>query len=140
MTKVMKKNAKKKVSEKELHALASKAMDEFKAEAKKRHEIARRLYERQDDETQEALDRMTTLLVRIAKRHMWVGVGKQGDKIVFTIPEETVYHNMFYMAVEILKDLAQMDVKIAGFDFPRDVCADCHVPIKPAKAKKKVKS
>jgi hypothetical protein len=125
---------KSKVNEDKLRELGKKAMDDFSAEAKARHTKAKRLYDKQDSDTQEALDRMTTLLTRIAKRHMWVGLGA-GDKIVFTIPEETIYHNMFYMAVEILKDLGEFDVKVAGFHFPKDLCASCHKELKPSKKK-----
>lgn len=129
---VKKKNA---VSESELRKHAQKAMDDFTVEAKARFDKAKKLYDRQDFDTQDALDRMTTLLCRIARKNMWVGVGKRGDRIVFTIPEETVYHNIFYMVCEILKDLAQMDVKVAGFEWPRDMCAECHRDLKPSKKK-----
>lgn len=133
---VAKKKSKNLVSESELRKLGEKAMEDFTAEAKARYNKAHRLYAKQDDATQDALDRMTTLLCRIARKHMWVGVGKKGDRVVFTIPEQTIYHNMFYMSVEILKDLAQMDVKIAGFDF-HGLCAECHRELKPAKKKVK---
>lgn len=135
MAKVAKKKPKKAVSESELHKLAEKAMEDFKSEAKARYDKAQKLYKKQDADTQDALDRMTTLLCRIARRHMWVGVGKKGDRVVFTIPEETIFHNMSYMAVEILKDLAQMDVKVAGFDF-KNLCMECHTELKPTAKKK----
>lgn len=138
MTKVTKKKPKRTMSESELQKQATRVMADFTAEAKARYDKAKKLYDKQDADTQEALDRMTTLLCRIAKRHMWVGVGKVGDRVVSEIPETVIYHNMFYMAVEILKDLAQMDVKVAGFEMPSTLCAECHTELKPSK--KKVKS
>jgi hypothetical protein len=134
VTPVKKKGAKK-VSEVELRKLAEQAMADFTSESQARKDKAQKLYDKQDSETQDALDRMTTLLCRIAKRHMWVGVGKKGDRIVMTIPETTIYHNMFYMSVEILKDLAQMDVKVSGFEMPSTLCAECHTELKPSKKK-----
>lgn len=132
----VKKKAKgKTVSESELRKLGEKAMVDFTAESQARYDKARKLYDRQDADTQDALDRMTSLLCRIARRHMWVGVGKKGDRIVFTIAEEIIFHNMFYMAVEILKDLGQMDVRVAGFSYPNDMCVECHRELKPSKKK-----
>jgi hypothetical protein len=123
------------VSEDKLREMANEAMEQFKSEAKTRYGQAHKLYAKQDDETQEAIDRMTTFLCRIARRHMWVGVGKRGDRIIFTIPEDTIYHNMFYMTTEILKDLASFDVKVAGFHLPKDLCAVCSTEIKVTKKK-----
>lgn len=134
----VKKKAKgKTVSESELRKLGEKAMADFTAESQARYDKARKLYDRQDADTQDALDRMTSLLCRIARRHMWVGVGKKGDRIVFTIAEEIIFHNMFYMANMILMDLAQMDVRVAGFQLPSDLCAHCLAPLHTKKAVKK---
>ena len=134
-TPVAKKKAdKRKVTDEQLRKAAQSVMDEFKAESEARYRKAKKHYNSQDDDTQEVLDRITTHLLRIARKHMWVGVGN--DKIVMQIPEEIIYHNMFYMAVEILKDLALMDVRVANYTFPADVCVECG---KEIKAKKKAK-
>lgn len=131
--------ATKKVTEAKLKELVAAQMAVFTADAKARYEKARRGYVKQSDDTQDALDRMTALLVRIARKHMWVSVGKREDRVVIQIPEETIYHNMFYMASEILKDLATFDVRVADYTFPADVCVECGKEIKPTKKKKKVK-
>jgi hypothetical protein len=137
MAKAVKKKAKASISESELRKLADKAMVDFNAEATERFVRAKQLYDRQSGDAQDAITRMTNLLCRIAKRQMWVGIGK-GDRVVMDIPEQTIYHNMFYLACEILKDLAQMDVMVSGFKIPADLCAECYIELKPAK--KKVKS
>lgn len=131
--------AMKKVSESKLRELAAEQMTVFAAEAKQRYDKARRGYVKQSEDTQDALDRITTLLVRIARKHMWVSAGKREDRIVLQIPEETVYHNMFYMANEILKDLATLDVRVADYTFPAGVCVECGNEIKPMKKKAKAK-
>lgn len=122
-----KKNSKpsKKVSENKLREMAESAMVDFTADAKARYEKANAIYAQQDSDTQDALDRMTALLCQIARRRMWVGVGSREDRLVCTIPEEVVYHNMFYMAVEIMKDLAVMDIKVANYKHPENICAMC---------------
>jgi hypothetical protein len=127
------------IDEEELRKLADQAMEDFKREAKARYDKAMRVYNAQDGDTQEAFDRMISLLVRIARKTMWVGVGKRSDRIVMPIPEETITHNMTYLAVEVLKDLAQMDVKVAGFKFPKGLCVECYAQITQAKPKKKVR-
>lgn len=133
-------------------AIAAESMALFEKEAKARYDKSRKLYIEQDDETMEALERMITLLCRIARKNMWVSAG--AERIVMQIPEQTIYHNMHYMAVEILKDLAQFDIKVANFKFSEMLCATCysdHVVKKSrmkkmntfvpkVKAKKKVKS
>lgn len=129
----------KKVSGEKLFELATTAMEEFQAEAKKRHAKAHTHYAKQDDDTQDAWDRMTTLLCRIARKRMWVGVGKRDDRVVMTIPDETVYHNMFYMAGEILKDLATFDIRVASYTFPANMCVECGTELKSKPTKKKVK-
>jgi hypothetical protein len=115
---------------------ADKVMDEFIAESKARYDQAWKLIEFQDEQTKDAIERMTFLLARIARRRMWVGVGKREDRIVLDIPEQTIEHNVTYMAVEILKDLGHMDVQVERFDFNPGLCAECHVPVKPSKKKR----
>jgi hypothetical protein len=129
----------KKVSESKLRELADAAMADFKAEAKKRYDHAHAIYNKQDDDTQDALDRVTALLCQTARRNLWVSVGKRGDRLISQIPEETIYHNMHYMAVEILKDLAVMDIKVANFKWTDRLCALCgnEIESKPRKKAKK---
>lgn len=112
------------ISDAKLRRMGAAAMTQFQAEAKARHDKAHKLYETQDDDTQDALDRMTTLLCRIARKNMWISTG--GSNMVLQIPEDTIYNNMFYLANEILKDLAQFDIKVAGFQFPDNLCAVCY--------------
>lgn len=129
----------KKVSESKLFEMAKESMEVFKAQAKARYDEAHKGYEKQDDDTQDALDRMTTLLCRIARKRMWFTVGKREDRVIMVIPEETIYHNMFYMANEILKDLALMDVRVASYTFPADTCVECGKAIESKPKKKAVK-
>lgn len=125
----------KKKSADNLKKLAADAMVAFIEESMARKNQAEIIFRRQDDETRDAIERMASLLTRIARRQMWFSVGGSGDKIVREIPEAVIEDNMFYMAVEICKDLAHMDVRIQQFVIPRDLCVECHVEIKPAKKK-----
>lgn len=127
----------KKVSEAKLWKLMDKALDDFKAASEERYERAMLVYNEQDANTQEALDRMIELLCSIARRRMWVGTGPQSDKVIAELPDQVIKQNMTYMAVEILIDLAQMDVQVENFKMPDNLCAICRTKIKPTKKKRK---
>jgi len=121
----------KKMSEAKLTELAEQTMTEFQAAAEDRYKGAKAVYDEQDAETQDALDRIIDLLSGIARKHMWVASSRGSDhRMVIPIPDQTIRYNTTYMAVEILKDLAQMDVKVAGFKFPKKLCAVCNRPVK----------
>lgn len=143
MTKAIKKKSKtlkvkptKRVSEAKLRELGDQALAEFQEASQDRYDRAMVIYEAQDNETKDALDRMIDLLSGIARKRMWVGAGRHSDsRLVMTLPDQVIRHNMTYMAVEILKDLAQMDVRVASFKFPKDLCIVCNRPTKKKKVK-----
>lgn len=121
----------KKVSEAKLQELATKALDDFREAAEERYQGAMAVYEAQDNETKDALDRMIDLLSGIARKRMWVAPSRGSDiKAVVLLPDQVIRQNMTYMAVEILKDLAQMDVRVASFTFPDHLCGVCNRPRK----------
>ena len=119
---------KKKAHETEVLALAQ---ERFHKDAVERRSKAQKHYEAQDDDTQEAIDRMAAMLEKIARRQMWVRIGE--NKVVSQIDAEDITMNMFYMANEIIKDLAVMDVKVANYKFPGNLCAECGTEIKLTK-------
>ena len=121
----------KKISEAKLQALAEKSLKEFQAAAEERFKHAKAVYDEQDAATQDALDRMIDLLSGIARKRMWVSPTRAGDaRAVMTLPDQVIRQNMTYMAVEILKDLAHMDVRVANFKFSKKLCATCNRPRK----------
>ena len=128
----------KKVSDNQLQVMAEKALADFKEAAEDRYNRAMKVYEAQDNETKDALDRMIDLLSGIARKRMWVAPSRGSEhRAVVLLPDQVIRQNMTYMAVEILKDLAQMDVRVAGFKFPEGLCLVCSTEIKPKKKRKK---
>lgn len=128
------------ISEKVLWKAADKSLKEFQASSEERYAQAMKVYDAQSPNTQDALDRMIDLLSGIARRKMWVGVrGRQDERVVMTLPDQVIKQNMTYMAVEILLDLAQMDVQVEDFKMPANLCAVCKNEIKPAKKKRRKK-
>lgn len=128
----------KKVSENQLQALAEKALTDFKQASLVRFQQAAKVYDAQDPATKDALDRMIDVLIQVARRRMWVAPSRGSEhRAVVQLPEEVIRQNATYMAVEIMKDLALMDVRVEGYKFPDGMCGVCH---RPLKTKKKVKS
>lgn len=129
--------AKKKTSESKLRELAEQEMLEFQLAAERRYVAAAVKTTHLDYDTREAIQRMTDLLCRIGRKQMYFTVGGRQDRIVLDIPELTIQHNSFYLACEILKDLAIMDIKIEDYAFAPGVCVECGTEIKPTKKKVK---
>lgn len=58
--------------------------------------------------------------------------------VAVTVDMEYIEMNAFYMAIEILKDLAMMDVRVDKFKYPESFCAECGVKLNDrGKGKKK---
>jgi hypothetical protein len=117
-----------------LDAAVKKAQADFMVESFDRMKYAKAVYDHQNLAAQDAIDRMQSLLIRQARKYMWVGAGK-GDRIVVEIPNDAIWNNALYMAVEILKDLAYMDIRVADFTWPTDLCMECGTEIKPIRKK-----
>lgn len=121
------------VSEKELWATADKVLKEFQESSEERYERAMKVYNAQSPQTQDALDRMVDLLSGIARKHMRVKLKGAEEVAVVILPDQVIRQNMHYMAVEILIDLAQMDVQVEDFAMPPNMCAVCKGEVKPRK-------
>lgn len=111
----------------EIFALATKA----------RHKIAQAAFDAQDEDTQEAIrmirDRlsvMATGTIRVFPN------GRQNPGITTQISSELVDSNLLYMATEIVKDLAFLDIRVENYTFPTTYCAECGDKITLSKAEK----
>jgi hypothetical protein len=105
----------------------------FKQQSFSRSEIAQRLYNSQDGETQDAIDAMTERIVSVSRGLISVRPNGTKDAVAVTLPNETIKENAFYLAVEIVKDLAMFDIRIANFRFDPKLCAACSKLLKPSK-------
>lgn len=100
----------------------------FRQQAQARAEIAQRAYDAQDKETKLALDSMVDRIVSISRGVATFNV--RGKKVAAEVPTESIKHNALYLATEILKDLAMLDIRIANFRFDPARCSECGKPIK----------
>ncbi len=126
--KKVKSKAAKKTPAHVLQSLAKTKLDEFVEESKQRGNRAEAFYKEQDEDTQESIDRMTDCLANIMPRRMAVSVNRAGERVIVDISEEITLANAGYLAVEILKDLGQIDIRVANFKFPA-LCVECATPI-----------
>jgi hypothetical protein len=109
----------------------------FEKATKARYRIAKAAYDAQDKETKNAIDSIRDRLTSIATGTVRVFPdGKRNPSVTAQISTELVDANTLFIATEIIKDLAFMDIRIANYSFPTVYCAECGDKLTP---KKKVK-
>jgi hypothetical protein len=119
-----------------------KQVEIFKRATQARYDLARQTFEVQDESTQEVITRIQKMLCLNANGivRVWLKGNKRNKSYTVTVEMDYIEMNAFYMAIEILKDLAMMDVRVAKFQFPESFCADCGVKLNDrGKGKKKAK-
>jgi len=117
-----------------------KQVELFQRATQARYDLARQAFDAQDEQTQEVIVRIQKMLCvnasGVVKFHP-NGNRREGG-IPVTVDMDYIEMNAFYMAMEILKDLAMMDVRVANFKFPESFCAECGVKLNDrGKGKKK---
>jgi hypothetical protein len=98
----------------------------FHAATEARYRIATAAFEAQDEKTKEAIrmirDRLSVLAtgtIRIFPD------GKRNPGHTVQISQEYVDQNLLYIATEIVKDLAFMDIRVENYNFPKVYCVEC---------------
>lgn len=114
-------------------------VEDFEAMSLVKHEMAVDAYELQDKETQAVIDRIVATLRQFATGFITAKVG--GTYVPVPIDNKYLGYNLLYLAVEIVKDLAFLDIRVATFEFPPSLCVKCGAEVIPEKrtAKTKVK-
>jgi hypothetical protein len=114
------------------------ALEIFGQETEARYKIAKRAYDQQDNATREAFDFMVDRIVEISRDEIAVKPVEDKRTLRVKITPDLIRKNALYMATEICKDLALLDIRVENYEFVPNVCTECAVEIKPAKKKKKV--
>lgn len=109
-------------------------VDEFKELSEVRQEIAKDAYDVQDEITQQTIDRITATLQQYATGYITAKVNKTAVPV--KIDNDFIGMNLFYLAVEIVKDLAFMDIRVAEFEFPEQICASCGIELQAANVRR----
>jgi hypothetical protein len=112
-------------------------VEEFKRRTEIRARLALTAFEAQDMKTQEVLERIRDNLVIGATGEIRVyKAGKRTESATVQVELKLIEDNALWMATEILKDLAMMDIKVAGYKFPDVYCAECGTKLHKPKKKK----
>jgi len=120
-----------------------KQVEIFKRATQARYDLARQTFDAQDEATQDVITRIQKMLCLNANGivRVWLKGSKRQKSFMVTVEMDYIEMNAFYMAIEILKDLAMMDVRVAKFKFPESFCAECGVKLNDrGKGKKKRKA
>jgi hypothetical protein len=118
--------------------VVTEQLELYRKATEARYRIAMATFKIQDRKTQLAIevirDRLTTAAsgsIRIYPN------GKRKDSIVVSVDQELVDQNLLYVAIEIVKDLAFMDIQVENFQFGTVHCAECGERLGPRKKKPK---
>lgn len=113
------------------------AVEDFEAVSLVKYEMAQDAYELQDEETQKVIDRIAGTLRSYATGFLNVKVGNV--YVPIKVDNDYLGYNLFYLAVEVVKDLAFLDIRVANFVFPPSQCVKCGADIIPEKRNAKGK-
>ncbi len=114
----------KKVSTRALQKTADEWLENFKSETQERDKRTRLFYDVQDEDTQDAIDRVADVLSLISHRRVVVKKSGSQQQLILDLPDAVMRANARYLAVEVFKDLGQMDIRVANFKFPL-LCVEC---------------
>src|SRR5262245_25436912 len=119
--------ARKSITDLPSHAkLQEEAIEQFKAVSEIKMELAQEAYDMQDAETQKVIDKMVETMRTYCTGYINVQLQPPtGALVPVKIDNEYLGYNLFFLAVEIVKDLALLDIKVANFVFPPSMCAKC---------------
>jgi len=114
--------------------LTNDALDDFKAVSEIKYDLAKEAYDMQDEDTQKAIDRIVNTLQIYATGSITIQLSPpRGALIPVRIDNTYLGYNLLWLAVEICKDLAFLDLQVANFEFPPSQCVKCGSEIIPEK-------
>lgn len=106
--------------------LVTEAIEEHQSIAEVKYELAKAAYDAQDKETKAVIDRIVDTLRTYATGYIHVQLQPPTGALVPVKLDNTYLgYNLLYLAVEIVKDLAFLDIQVASFEFPEAYCARC---------------
>jgi hypothetical protein len=128
----------KKKAPKSIEAKFNQALEIWQVQSEARYKIAMQVYEAQDSQTKEVMERIrdrivaySTGVIRIAPE------GYRGETRTIQVDTKYVDFNAMYISAGIMSDLALVNIRIQNFEFPPGICADCGSLLRPKKARKK---
>lgn len=106
--------------------LVQDALEEHQSVAEIKYELAKEAYDAQDRQTRAVIDRIVGTLQSYATGYINVQL-QPPEGVLVPVKLDNTYlgYNLLYLAIEIVKDLAFLGVKVANFKFPKSYCARC---------------
>jgi len=98
-------------------------LEEFQATSLVKMEAAKDAYDCQDDETKAAIDRIHATLQQHATGYINVKVGRQ--VVPVKVDREYLGYNLFWLATQIVSDLAFVDIRLASYQYSPLRCVSC---------------
>lgn len=111
-------------------------VEDFHAVSLVKYEMAKDAYDLQDETTQKVINRIVGTLQTYATGYITAKVG--GTIYPVKIDNEYLGYNLLFLAMEIAKDLAFVNVRVAKFTFPPSLCVKCGDEVIPERRKGKV--
>lgn len=111
-------------------------LEEFQAVSLVKHEMFEDAYKLQDTQTKRVIDRIVGVLQTYATGHITATVNNTVYPI--KIGNEYLGYNLAWLALEVVKDLAICDIRVASFKFPESLCIKCGDVVIPERKKGKV--
>ena len=106
--------------------LMQEAVDRHKSISEVKYELAKEAYDAQDDDTKAVIDKMVETLRTYCTGYINLQLQPPtGAMVPVKLNNEYLGYNLLFLAVEIVKDLALLDIKVASFKFPPSMCATC---------------
>jgi len=111
-------------------------LEQWQEACETRGKIGQAAYDFQDADTRNAIDRIQDRLRVGATTEIELRVGGQSRKV--QVEPKYLNFNILFLATEILKDMALMDIRVANYKFP-PLCADCGKKLEKKKPRQKGK-
>ncbi len=125
----MKSKIAKKTPQHVLEKMARGKLAEFEQRSDELYDLARATYDAQDTDTREAIDRIHDATTRMFRQQAYVARTRTGERMPIEFSREVHSKLSFYIAVEIVKDLGIMDIRVANFKFTK-ACVVCGKKVK----------
>lgn len=104
------------------------AVEEFQSVSELKYELGMEIYDAQDDATKEAIMGIVKTLQVYSTGHISVQP-PSGDAVKVEVDTKYFGYNLFWLAIEICKDMATLGIRIASFDFLPSQCVRCGAEI-----------
>jgi hypothetical protein len=106
--------------------LIADAIEELHLTAEIKGEIARDVYDAQNEATRTAIDSIVATLRKYATGYVSVQLSPPNGALVpVKIENEYLAFNLLYLAIEIAKDLSFLGIRLSEFKFPPSLCMQC---------------